>query len=65
MDTYSKEEIKDALNELTEQLNISITDETKQSILDLMDKVSEINIDTEAIKEQAIPISTIFPCLFK
>ena len=53
MDTYSKEEIKDALNELTEQLNISITDETKQSILDLMDKVSEINIDTEAIKEQA------------
>lgn len=53
MDTYSKEEIENALNDLTKQLDIEISDETKQSILDLMDKVSDINIDTEAIKDQA------------
>lgn len=53
MDEYSKEEIENALNDLTKELDISISDETKQSILDLMDKVSDINIDTEAIKQQA------------
>lgn len=52
-DNYTKEDILKILEDLCAKLEITLTEENKQDILALMDKLSKINIDEEALKEQA------------
>jgi uncharacterized protein YpuA (DUF1002 family) len=52
-DNYTKEDILKILEDLCAKLEITLTEENKQDILALMDKLSKIDIDEEALKEQA------------
>ena len=52
-DNYTREDVLKILEDLCSQLGITLTDENKEDILNLMDKISQIDIDEEALKEQA------------
>lgn len=47
------EEIGDAIDESAKDLNIELTDAQKQQIQDLMDKISDLDLDVDKLKEQA------------
>lgn len=49
----SKEEILGAVEEAANQLEINLSDEDRQLILDLMEKISNLDIDVDQLKEQA------------
>lgn len=47
------EAISEAIDEGAAQLNITITEEEKQTIISLMKKISELDLDIDSMKEQA------------
>lgn len=47
------EAISEAIDEGAEQLNITITEEEKQTIISLMKKISDLDLDIDSMKEQA------------
>lgn len=47
------EEIKETVTETAEKLEISLTEEDKQQIVDLMEKISELDLDIDSLKQQA------------
>lgn len=49
----SPSEIKQAIEESAKDLNISLSDEDRQKIQDLMDKISDLNLNVDQLKEQA------------
>lgn len=50
---YSEEEIATALDELASKMNITINQETKNQIINLMINIESLNLDPNAIKQQA------------
>lgn len=52
-DITSEEDIKTAARECAEQLNIHLNDSELQMIIDLMKKISKLNLNTEQLREQA------------
>ena len=49
----SESEIESALDALAEEMNVTLSDETKQEIVELMMKLKDVDIDVDALKEQA------------
>lgn len=49
----SKEDIETVINDVATKLGINLSEEDRQMIRDLMEKLSKIDIDFDAIKEQA------------
>lgn len=49
----SDEAISEAIDEGAQQLGISITDEEKQTIISLMKKIGDLDLDINSMKEQA------------
>ncbi len=49
----SATDIRDAVQNSARALNLNISDEDVQSIVDMMEKVSQVDIDVDAITEQA------------
>lgn len=49
----SKEDIENVINDVAAKLEINLSEEDRQMIRDLMEKLSKIDIDFDAIKEQA------------
>lgn len=49
----SESDIRDALDSSAKQLGINLSDDEKQKITDLMMKIKDENIDTDALKDQA------------
>ncbi len=47
------DKIREALDEAADQLNISLTDAEKDQIVDLMTKISSLDLDIDSIKSQA------------
>lgn len=47
------EAISEAIDEGAEQLNITITEEEKQTIISLMKKIASLDLDIDSMKEQA------------
>lgn len=52
-DLDSKEEILEAVEEAAEQLEINLSEDDRQLILNLMEKISNLDIDMDQLKEQA------------
>ncbi len=48
-----EEKISDAIDEGAKQLNITITEEEKQTIISLMKKIASLDLDIDSMKEQA------------
>lgn len=49
----SSSDIKDAINESAKDLNINLSDTDRQKIQDLMDKISDLDLNVNKLKEQA------------
>lgn len=49
----SEDAIMGAIEDACEQLEVTLTDEDRQMILDLMEKISELDIDIDQLKDQA------------
>lgn len=49
----SAEDIEQAVEEAAESLDISLTDAQKQKLVDLLDKIKDLDIDVNSLKEQA------------
>lgn len=49
----SKDDIADAVEESAEELNVKLSDSDKQQIEELMQKISELDLDVDQLKEQA------------
>lgn len=52
-DDYTRSSGEDALKELENTMNIQLSDDTEDEILDLMDKMKNVNLDENEIKTQA------------
>ncbi len=52
-DEYSRDEIEKAMDEYTSQNDIQLSDENKEKVLDLMDRLAEVDLDSSAIMSQA------------
>lgn len=48
-----EEAINDVIDEGAKQLNIELTEEEKQTIISLMKKISDLDLDLDSMKEQA------------
>lgn len=48
-----EDKISEAIDEGAKQLNITITDEEKQTIISLMKKIASLDLDIDSMKEQA------------
>lgn len=49
----SEDAIMGAIEDACDQLEVTLTDEDRQMILDLMEKISELDIDIDQLKDQA------------
>lgn len=49
----SKEDIEEVIKDVSGQLNVNLSEKDRQMILDLMQKISELDIDFEKLAEQA------------
>lgn len=49
----TEEDIKDAVDQASEALDLQMSEEDKEKIIDLMDKISQLDLDVEDIKGQA------------
>lgn len=49
----SEEDIDKAINDVAAELNVSLSDEDRQMIRDLMNKLSKLDLDFDTIKQQA------------
>lgn len=52
----NEEQINTALNDLESKMNISLSDKTKNQIINVMLRIENLNIDSNALKEQATNI---------
>lgn len=52
-DLTSLEDIKKAIEDACKDLNVNLSDEDRQMILDLMEKIKNLDIDIDQLKEQA------------
>jgi uncharacterized protein YpuA (DUF1002 family) len=52
-DLSSEEDIMDAIEEAADELDIQLTEEQKQQLLELMDKINDLDLDVDKLKEQA------------
>lgn len=52
-DASSEEEILDIIDECSKDLDITITDDQRQEIADLMEKINKLDLDVNDLKEQA------------
>ena len=52
-DLNSAADIEQAVEEAAESLDISLTDAQKQKLVDLLDKIKDLDIDVNSLKEQA------------
>lgn len=52
-DLTNMEDIKKAIEEACQDLQVNLSDEDRQLILDLMNKIKNLDIDVEQLKEQA------------
>lgn len=49
----SESQIEEALDQLTEEMDVTLSDESKEEIIDLMMKLKDCDIDVDALREQA------------
>lgn len=49
----TKEDIKEAIEAASNSLELNLSEEDKQKIVDLMDKINDLDLDIESIKNQA------------
>lgn len=49
----SEEEIKKAIEDACKELKVTLSDDDRQLISDLMEKITQLNLDTDQLKEQA------------
>lgn len=49
----SEEEIRDAVEETADQMNLSLTEDQMAKIVDLMDQIKDLDLDIDVLKEQA------------
>ena len=49
----TEEEIRNAIEETADQMDISLTEDQIAKILDLMDQIKDLDLDIDALKEQA------------
>jgi len=54
----NKEDIKDATDKMADELNISLTEEQKEQIASLMDKISKMDLNIDSIKSQVGDIAS-------
>ncbi len=52
-DLSDEDKIEDAVDETAEKLEISLSDEDKQQIIELMEKISKLDLDVSSLQEQA------------
>lgn len=52
-DLDSKEDIQNAVEDAARELNITLTDEQKQKLTELMDKIKNLDINVDTLKKQA------------
>jgi uncharacterized protein YpuA (DUF1002 family) len=52
-DLSSEDDIMDAIDEAADELDIQLTDEQKQKLLELMEKIIDLDLDIDTLKEQA------------
>lgn len=52
-DLKSEDDIMDAIDDACDELKVSLSDDDRQLILDLMEKISKLDLDTNQLKEQA------------
>ena len=52
-DNYSRDEIEKTLDEYVAANDLNLSDENKEKVLDLMDRLSEVDLDSSAIMSQA------------
>lgn len=52
-DLTSEEDIEKAVEDAAKELNITLTDEQKQQLSDLMDKIKNLDINVDTLKKQA------------
>ena len=52
-DNYDRDEIEKALDEYTAQNGINLSDANKEKVMDLMDRLAEVDLDADAIMSQA------------
>ncbi len=50
---HSREEVRGIIDQTAAEMQISLTEEDKQKILDLMDQVKSLDLDVDALKQQA------------
>ena len=49
----SEAEITDAITEVADQMDVSLTDDQKAQIASLMDEIKDLDLDVDTLKEQA------------
>ncbi len=49
----SQEEIQKAIHEAAEQVGVTVTDEQMKQLTDLMNKIKDLNLDVDKLKQQA------------
>jgi uncharacterized protein YpuA (DUF1002 family) len=54
----SAADIQDAVEESAEELNVTLSDEDKEKIEELMEKISDLDLDINQLKQQAKEIYT-------
>lgn len=52
-DDYTREDGQKSLSELEKNMGVTLDQGTENNILDLMDKMKDVNLDEETVKEQA------------
>ncbi len=52
-DLSSKEDIENAINEAAEATDITLTEEEKDEVYSVLNKIKDLDIDSDALKEQA------------
>ena len=52
-DLSSEDDIMNAIDEAADELNVSLTEEQKQKLLDLMEKINGLDLSIDTLKDQA------------
>ena len=52
-DLSDPEEIEAVVDDAAKEMNIQLSDEDKQKIVSLMEKISSLDLDVDSLKEQA------------
>lgn len=55
---YSREEVRGIIDQTAAEMQISLTEEDEQKILDLMDQVKSLDLDVDTLKQQVADLYT-------